>query len=274
PLRVNYGYVGNYSGVLSSNLFAEARYSKKVFRFVGVGGTSTNIFDSPIRTSSTRFPGITISGTYNAPYFDATDPEDRDNKQTFGALSYFLSRPRWGSHDIKGGYEQFVDTRTGGNSQSATGYTMYTAYKQTNGVPILDSAGHLIPVFSPISAGASTDSRMAIWQAIRGSKLDTTTNSFFINDRWNLNSYFAFNLGGRYEKVRSKATGDIIAADTSNVVPRIGASYDPLGNGKYKIDVTYAQYAGRYNPALVGANSTVGNPANVYGYYTGPKGEG
>src|SRR2546428_4034551 len=111
-LRVNYGYVGNYSGVLSSNLFAEARYSKKVFRFVGVGGTSTNIFDSPIRTSSTRFPGITISGTYNAPYFDATDPEDRDNKQSFGALSYFLSKPRFGSYVIKAGFEQFVDTRT------------------------------------------------------------------------------------------------------------------------------------------------------------------
>src|SRR6266849_7961625 len=72
-LRVNYGYVGNYSGVLSSNMFAEARYSKKVFRFVGVGGTATGIVDSPMRTSATRMPGITIAGTFNAPYFDATD---------------------------------------------------------------------------------------------------------------------------------------------------------------------------------------------------------
>src|SRR5438552_10861127 len=273
-LRVNYGYVGNYSGVLTSNLFAEARYSKKVFRFVNTGGTSTNVFDSPIRTSSTRVPGITISGTYNAPYFDATDPEDRDNKQSFGALSYFLSKPRFGSHDIKAGFEQFVDTRTGGNSQSATSRTYYTAYKQTNGVPILDANGHLIPVWSPISAGASIDSRMAIWQAIADSKLDTTTNSFFINDRWNLNSNFAFNIGGRYEKVKSHATGDIVAVDTSNLVPRLGASYDPFGNGKYKLDVTYAQYAGRYNPALVGADSTVRNPADIYGYYTGPAGGG
>jgi hypothetical protein len=272
-LRVNYGYVGNYSGVLSSNMFAEARYSKKVFRFVGVGGTATGIVDSPIR-SSTRFAGVT-AGTYNAPYFDATDPEDRDNKQVFGALSYFLSRPRWGAHDIKGGYERFIDTRTGGNSQSATSYTLYTAYKQVNGVPVLDANGHLIPVWIPISiGGAAADSRMAIWQAIRGSKLDTTTDSFFINDRWNLNNYLAFNLGGRYESVKSKATGDIIAADSSSFVPRVGASYDPLGNGKYKVDLTYAQYAGRYNPALVGANSTVGNPGNVYGYYTGPAGEG
>src|SRR5438876_12105918 len=107
---------------------------------------------------------------------------------------------------------------------------------------------------------------MAIWQAIRGSKLDTTTNSFFINDRWNLNSNFAFNIGGRYEQVKSKATADIIAVDTSNAVPRLGASYDQLGNGKYKLDVTYAQSAGRYNPALVRAGRTVGNPADIYGY--------
>jgi hypothetical protein len=47
-----------------------------------------------------------------------------------------------------------------------------------------------------------------------------------------------------------------------------------MGNGKYKVDVTYAQYAGRYNPALTGVNSNVGNPSFLYGYYVGPAGSG
>ncbi|HKB78737.1 MAG TPA: TonB-dependent receptor [Thermoanaerobaculia bacterium] len=274
PEQPNHGYSAFYSGVLTSNLFAEARYSSKVFEFKNSGGTSTNIVDSPMRTLG---KGGTTSGTFNAPYFDATDPEHRNNTQVFGALSYFLSKPGWGSHDIKGGFENFVDTRDGGNSQTSTNYVFYTPYAVSGGSPVLDANGHLIPVFNPLNSTTGADgSYTAIgnWLATRGAKLDITTNSLFVNDRWNLNNHWSFNLGARYEKVKSKATGDIVAVDSSAFVPRLGASFDPLANGKYKIDVTYAKYAGRYNPALAGANSDVGNPALLYGYYTGPAGQG
>jgi hypothetical protein len=83
-----------------------------------------------------------------------------------------------------------------------------------------------------------------------------------------------FNLGARYEKAKSTVTGGLIGIDTSNTVPRFAASYDPQANGRFKFDVTYAQYVGRYNPALVGTNTPVGNPAQLYGYYTGPAGQG
>jgi hypothetical protein len=276
--RPNRGESAYYSGVLTSSLFGEARWSKKTFGFRGLGGTSTAINDSPIR-SLTNYPGIT-AGTFNAPYFDATDPENRDNQQWFGAMSYFLSTKAMGSHDVKGGVERFVDTRTGGNSQSATGFSFFSPYKIVSNVaplnttPVLDSAGHLIPVFVPNSATVPLPSLIRAWFATRGAKLDTTTDSLFFNDRWNLNSYFTFNLGARYEKAKSEATGDIIPIDTSNFVPRLGASYDVKGNGRYKIDVTYAQYVGRYNPALAGAETPVGNPAVLSGYYIGPAGEG
>jgi hypothetical protein len=72
-VRENRGYTAFYSGVLATNVFAEARYSKKHFGFRGLGGTATGIVDSPFR-SSTRFTGDTAAGTFNAPYFDATDP--------------------------------------------------------------------------------------------------------------------------------------------------------------------------------------------------------
>ena len=272
--RVNHAYIGSYSGVITSQFFAEARYSKKVFGFRGLGGTLTDIQDSPIRTSATRFPGITTAGTYNAPYFDATDPENRDNKQIFGALSYFLSKPGWGSHDIKGGFEKFDDIRTGGNSQTATGYVFTAAYEQNAGVPILDSSGRLQPVFTPKAAGSSAETRVSYWLPTRGAMLDTTTKSFFINDRWNLNQFFTFNLGLRHENVDSKASGGLLPISSSATSPRLGASYDVLGNGKFKVDVTYAEYAGRYNPALIGSTTPVGNPARLYGYYIGPAGQG
>lgn len=265
--RVNEGTVLSYNGVLTNNLFAEARWSEKKFGFRGLGGTSRNIVDSPIRNvSTTRFPG-TVLGTYNAPYFDATDPEDRNNEQIFGALSYFLTTGL-GSHDIKGGAERLTVTRTGGNSQTASDYVFYTGYQlEPNGQPSMVN-GQLVPSFVPVQ------SRIGLWLATRGSELDITTDSLFINDRWDLNPRVSLSLGVRHEMVNSEATGDVTAVDTTTTVPRLGASFDPLANGRFKFDVTYAHYAGRYNPSIAGRNSPVGNPALLYGYYNGPRGAG
>jgi hypothetical protein len=265
-LRENEGTTFNYTGVLTNNLFAEARYSEKTFGFRGLGGTSTNIVDSPFRSSSARFPG-NIVGTFNAPYFDATDPEDRNNKQIFGALSYFLTTGL-GSHDLKGGVERFTVTRTGGNSQTSTNYVFYSGYQVNGTTPVVDNAGKLVPVFTPKAT------RIGWWVATRGAVLDITTDSFFLNDRWDVNPRLSVSLGVRHERVNSEASGGITAVDTSTTVPRLGASFDPLANGKYKFDVTYAHYAGRYNPAILGRNSPVGNPALLYGYYNGPAGVG
>ncbi len=250
PTFPNKGYAVNYSGVLTSTLFAEARYSAKTFGFRNTGGTLRGIVDSPFRSLGKKTIDITTgkllattSGTYNAPYFDGTDPEDRNNKQAFLAGSYFLSSQSFGTHDMKAGLERFVDTRTGGNSQTATNFVFYTPYALSDGKPLLDAQGHLVPVFTPgtnTTFGNNSYTGIGNWISTRGAKLDTTTNSFFINDRWNLNSHWSFNLGGRYEKAKSNATGGIIGVDTSNAVPRLAASFDPAANGRFKFDVTYA----------------------------------
>jgi hypothetical protein len=275
-VRENEGTVFSYTGVLSNNLFAEARYSEKTFGFRGLGGTSTAIVDSPIR-SATRFPGNTVAGTFNAPFFDATDPEDRNNEQYFGALSYFLSTGM-GTHDLKGGVERFTVTRTGGNSQTATGYVFLSGYQVTGGAPVFTN-GRLNPVFTPCTPNCTsptnTDwSAIQRWIPTRGALLDTTTDSLFINDRWDISPRFSVSLGARHEIVTSEATGDITAVDTETTVPRLGLSVDPLANGRFKVDVTYAEYAGRYNPSIVAANSPVGNPAVLVGRYQGPAGTG
>jgi outer membrane receptor protein involved in Fe transport len=262
----NDGYSLTYSGVFTNSLYGELRYSEKKFQFKGLGGTSTDIKDSPFYSY-----GITngISGLYNAPYFDATDPEDRNNKQYSGALSYFLATQATGSHDMKVGIERFTVTRTGGNSQSATNFVYFSdPAADADGNLLTDANGRFIPLFIP---GVSL---IANYIPVRGAKLDITTDSLFFNDRWNLNEHWSFNLGVRYEKVKSKASGGINTLDTTTFVPRLGGSFDLNGDGKYKFDVTYAEYAGRYNPAILGRNTPVGNPLGIYGYYVGPEGQG
>jgi hypothetical protein len=259
--------VVNWNGVLANRLFGTAQYSQKRYGFRGAGGTSTAIIDSPFRTRGGS--GIPASRLYNAPYFDANDPEDRDNQQITGSVSYFLSTEGAGSHDIKGGAERFTSTNTGGNSQTATGYVFYSDYAlDASGLPRFNADGTLTPQFVP------GFSRLYNWLPTRGAEININTTSLYLQDRWAATRQLTLDLGMRYERVRSEATGDIIGADTDTIVPRLAATYDLKGDGRWIAQGTYAHYAGKYSEAQFAGNSDVGNPSLVIYQYTGPAGEG
>ncbi len=265
----NTRWAASYHGVWTPRLFFELKYSEKKFGFRGAGGDLTGIRDSPFVTLS--FP----ARQYNAVYFDASDPENRDNQDLTGSVSYFLSTGRLGSHGFKLGYERFRTTRTGGNSQTATGYVFTTNYVTTTGAPVgppvLDSQGRFIPVF--VNSGPLR-TVLTNWLPVRGARIDITTDAFFLQDSWAFNDHLSFNLGLRYEAVKSEATGDIIATDTDRFTPRLAASYDVRGDAKLKFDATYSQYAGKFSEVQFGRNSNVGLPNSLTYLYTGPNGQG
>ena len=89
--------VATYHGVLTPNLFASLQFSQKKFEFKDYGGRSLDIHDSPV---------IAFNPTlvqYGGPYFDATDPEHRNNQQWTASLNYFLTTEKLGTHDLKVG---------------------------------------------------------------------------------------------------------------------------------------------------------------------------
>ena len=254
--------VVNYSGILSPRLHLEAQYSKKDFEFQDLGGTSTAIVDSPYLS----FDPFTH---YNAPYFDATDPEQRNNEQSAVSLSYFISTGSLGKHDLKVGFENFRSTNIGGNSQSATNYVFYTNYLQNaDGSPAFDADGFVIPVFTP------GESQLQNWRPVRGAQIDIRTNSLYLNDRWRLNDRWSFNLGVRAEWASSETADGVQGVDASRIVPRLGAAFDVRGDGRFKLEATYSHYAGKYTENLFAANTNVGNPDAIYYLYDGPPGQG
>ncbi|MBI1876095.1 MAG: TonB-dependent receptor [Acidobacteria bacterium] len=263
PEFPNRGLVAGYRGVIRRTLFAEAQYSQKTLEFRDFGGTSTTLVDSPFFTASQQL------GHYNAPYFDTSDPEQRNNRQITGSLSWFLGGKGVGSHDLKGGVELFRSQRTGGNSQSPTGYAFDADYLTDGaGRPIYDSNGFLIPVF------IFGESLIEQWVPVKGATLNITTTSLYLQDRWAPTSRLSFDLGVRYERVRGKATGDLVTADTNTIVPRLAASLDARGNGRYVVQATYGHYSGKYSEAQFGTNTNVGNPNGLFGVYVGPNGQG
>ena len=257
--RPNDLFVTTYRGSLTQNVFAEAQVSQKRFGFRGGGSSETAIGYSPFITLTQQL------GHFNAPYFDATDPEDRNNLQVTGNVTWYRGTESVGSHNVKVGFESYRSTRTGGNSQSSTGYVFDADYMvDANNDPVLVN-NRLVPVFRTF------ESLIENWIPSRGARININTSSFFINDNWALNEHLSFNLGVRGEFVSSEATpGDITTVDTQAIVPRLAVSYDPLGDGRYSIQATYSHYSGKYSEAQFAENTNVGNPSFLLGYYVGP----
>ncbi len=267
PSTPNRIFAASWRGVLGPKTFAEAQFSRKSWQLKNAGGTSAAIVDSPFLTRGVS--GIPASLQYNGPYFDSTDPESRDNRQLTASVSHLLSSRGAGTHEIKGGFEYFTSTRVGGNSQSLSGYVFQSDYKLgADGRPQLDATGRLVPRFVPGT------SRLQTWTPLRGSSIDVNTSSAYVTDHWTAGARFTFDLGARYERVRSNATGDITGADGQTIVPRLAAAYDVTADGRTVAQATYGHYAGRYNDVQFSRNSNVGNADRITGTYIGPAGEG
>ena len=256
-------FVSNWDGVLANRFFATAQYSRKT-NHPRFGNTSTRLQDSPFLTIGRVSPG----GLHFGPaYFDRTDPEDRDNNQLTGSVSYFGSRPGLGTHDVKAGVEMFSLVLRGGNSQSSTGYLFNTDFATANGRPVTDATGRVVPVWIP---GSTTVGNTL---PTRGAELDITTTSFYLQDRWTL-SRLTLDLGLRYEHVGSEATGGAASINAQSVVPRLAASYQLRENGGTVLGASYAHYAGRYTSSIFGRNTPVANAGRVTSTYNGPAGQG
>ena len=252
--------VTTYRGTARSSAFVEVQYSQKRSGFRNSGGTSTDIVDSPIINPNPL-------AAYNAPYFDASDPEDRDNRQVTGSVSYFFTK--WGRHNLKSGAEWFRTTNRGGNSQTATGYVFDAEYvTDASGRPALDAFGRLTPTFIP------GETVIEQWLPVKGARIDIKTTSLYVQDRWSINDRWSAEAGTRFEIARSHATGGIVGVDTQTIVPRLGVAFDPRGNGRLVFLSTYGHYAGKYSEAQFSSNTNVGNPDALFGIYVGPPGTG
>jgi hypothetical protein len=267
PSTPNRLFAASWRGLLGARTFATAQYSQKAWKLQNAGGTSTAIVDSPFLTRGTL--GVPGGLQYNAPYWDSTDPEQRNNRQFTASVARMLASPRLGTHELKTGFEHFVSTRVGGNSQTSTGYVFQTDYRlDANNVPALDADGRLIPRFVP------NNSRLQVWMPSRGASIDIATTSLFVNDRWTVSPRLTLDLGLRFESVGSEATGGIESVDAQTLVPRLGAAYSMTGDGRTLLLGSYGHYAGKYNDVQFARNTNVGNADRYTAQYVGPVGEG
>ena len=251
-----------YSGIFDSNLLLEVQYSEKNLTIV-TGGTELDLRDSPFVTFNQA------EAHYNAPFFDRSDPVAQGNEQIAAALSYLLSTAAAGTHDLKMGLERFTVLHRWGGAQSPNDYFFVADYQtDDSGAAILDGDGRPQPVFSPFGVLALE------FPTVPGSEGQLETTSLYLNDRWAVGDRWSFNLGLRYERVTGEATGGIELADTNSLVPRLAVSWDPKGDGRFRLGGSYSEYSGGHNISQFLWTSEVGPTRSIRYLYAGPPGVG
>ncbi|MGK2859205.1 MAG: TonB-dependent receptor [Thermoanaerobaculia bacterium] len=246
---------GHYSGIWSSNFLTEVNYSERGFTFVGFGGENTDPYlGTPLR----QLVGGT--GTANAPYFcGSCGDEFRDNQLLTVKGTYFLSSEKLGTHNLVGGFEDFSEQRESNNFQSPTNLVVYAF----NTPAVRNPDGTITFTFGP---GDEIDYWPVVFPSL-GS--DLQTQSFFVNDKWDFSDRFSFNIGFRYDANDAVDQAGNETSDDTAISPRLAATWDVRGDGRYKVNASYGQYIGRLAETVQGAGSANGSPWDYWWYYDG-----
>jgi outer membrane receptor protein involved in Fe transport len=242
----------SYNGVLTSNLLLEGQYSKKEFAFIGSGGVFTD-----------QIKGTWVQDTnarWNAPVFcGVCTPETRDNDSIVGKATYFVNTRSLGTHNLVGGAESYHETRGVNNFQSASQFEVFATGTATffNGTPFprFDTATRLRhrPILT-LSQGS-----------------DMKTQAIFVNDKWDFNNHWNFNVGVRYDKNDAVDASGNLVSDDSAFSPRLGVLYDILGDGRYRVNASYSHYVTKIVDGNVGGGAAGAGVPALFNYrYEGP----
>jgi outer membrane receptor protein involved in Fe transport len=203
-----------YSGVLKSNWLLEAAYAR----------ASTGITEIP-NLNQYQYIG-TNNVTGGIGYYENNTGKN-EQVQAFGTniINWRGQHQiRYGVQDERISYDNIVNY-TGPTFMLSNGQQTVTGAS----VNLLDD-----PAFG------------TIYRVTRSSlnnvrKTDQNYLSFFAQDVWQAGRHFTFRPGVRYEQ--QKLNGDVSSYTfDGNWAPRIGATYDPTGNGRMKVFANYGWF--------------------------------
>ncbi|MEO8378261.1 MAG: TonB-dependent receptor [Acidobacteriota bacterium] len=242
----------HYNGVLTDNLLLEASYNKMNFAFVGGGATTHDrILGTLLRDTATS------NRAWSPTFCGICRNKERNNKSAQLKGSYFLSSNTLGQHSITAGWDDFHQLRIEDNYQSGSNYRLWGDFVITG----QDFYFRANPANSQVGYHP-------LLEESKGS--DFAVNSLFVNDKWDLNNNFSFNVGVRYDKSNGKNQSKVTTVDDSAFSPRLGVIYDLKGNGAHRFSASYSKYASKVDQGAGDATSTGGRYASIYWDYRGP----
>ncbi len=243
----------SYSGILASNLLVEAQWSEREFAFVGSGADSEDLIDGTIILDLAR--GYRA---WSPTFCGVCDDKTRNNEYLHLKGSYFLSTPGLGNHNIIAGYEDFSELRNENNQQGGSGWRVRGNFRYVGQETFI----HVDP----------SASYLQVWPVLNESLTsDSNVQSFYVNDRWDFNNNWSFNLGARYDANDSVDQAGKKTSDDSAISPRLSATYDIFGDGRHRIIGGYGEYVAEIDNGVNDDTSSAGSPALFSWNYRGPE---
>jgi hypothetical protein len=248
-------YKGEWNGTVNNNMFVEARYGVFGYYFPLLANTDTTaheVFDNAL--------GLISGG-------DQKEQTDRQRRQLTGSATYFKDTSA-GTHNFKLGGEVLLETGWYGYTQVASGNVRETI--ASSGLPTS------VTMYAPtaLSVGSLGDGPNGNLLSVD----KVSTASAFFTDQWSYKRV-TMNLGLRYDHydvwtpdqtqlAYNFPSGVSIAAASfpeshyvkwDSFVPRLGMSWDLMGDGKTVAKLNYGLY--RFNPGVGVAGSANPNQA-------------
>ena len=249
-------YSAHYNGIITNNFLLEGQYSRRTFAFVNSGSIYKDLVKGTLlldrSNGNTRFNSPTFCGVC------AT--ETRDNGEYLVKGSYYLNTKSLGNHNFVAGLDNFKEKRFAENHQSGSDFRIFVTGAN------FDANGNIFPVFNP----SNTFIR---WTPIfvKGHQDKQQTQSAFVNDKWDFNQHWSFNVGARYDKNDAVDANGNVASKDNAFSPRLTAIYDVKGNGRHRVTASYNQYVSRIVGGNVGdQNQSAGSPGAIDYSYGGP----
>jgi outer membrane receptor protein involved in Fe transport len=254
-----------YSGILTNNWLVDVTYAQKNFAFEGSGGDVRAILGidplSQVAAATSGYDAYS-EAFYGGPLFcGVCDAEERNNDSWGTKSTYYLGTRSLGSHSIVAGYENWSEQRIANNYQSGSDF-----FISSYGAPVYETRDAALRTHPAIYAG-DLIGWWPILEFTQGS--DWQTNSLYVNDKWDLNPQWSFNLGLRYDANEGRDSSGNLIADDAEFSPRLGATFDPAGNGRLRFNASYSRYVSRIAESIGGSAGRGGNPAAFYWEYLG-----
>ena len=233
-------WIGNYTGFLTDSLTVSAM----------LGESKTTHVNSPAdyhpECPTTRVdPGAEIAGLNYTTCQYVVDALIADGSNDKTLAGRFDIEYRLGDHTLKAGYD-YNDAKSKTGQELYAGGSLWYFQRSTNpNDPISAPNG----VGSPASGGGhGLDGYYVIQYKNYGiSNLEVEQKAQYLKDIWQVSDNVLLELGLRNEQFANyNSSGVSYVEKSTQIAPRIGASWDVNGDSSFKV---FAQ-AGRYHLAL------------------------
>ncbi len=265
----------NYTGILTPSFFVEAQYSEREFQIsVGGGANSRDLVGGTLmrtRSGSERY--------YTPTFCGVCEQEIRNNDNTLAKASWFLSTEGLGTHDLVFGYDTFSDIRFAVNHQTGSDFTVWDTDFSIIGDEVFPTiypcvAGPGCSTTTNQNPGGNFSAGWIGWWAVfnlgDAQPTDFETNSLYVNDRWQFNENWSFNLGVRYDESDGQNSAGVSVLDDNEVSPRFGVNWDVKGDGDLVAHANYGTYVAAVTNTIADSTSSGGAIGLFLSQYGGP----